>query len=245
MLLPQRSFNFIIAIWVKIRNPIQPRIRLPSSYKKVLTTRNENIVLQCLILRMKKWLFALVMAFMMSCEKATKLPIYFNSEPPVRFALINQDSLSITEQSFAHEIYIADFFFSTCPGICVKMTNEMKHIQATFKDEKRVRQLSISVDPKRDTPSRLTSYALRNEITTPKWQLATGDYEHIFNLSKNTFHCFALQDAIAEDEIFHDERLILVDGNGRIRGFYPIMDSLALKQLIKDTRILLAEQSSN
>ncbi len=101
--------------------------------------------------------------------------------------------------------------------------------------------ISISVDPERDTPDRLKEYMQAKGIDQEIRSLLVGNHEQVFRLSKETFHSFTLKDEIIPNQIFHDERFILVDKLGKIRGFYPYNDNIAFQKLIKDIKYLIDE----
>ena len=170
----------------------------------------------------------------MACGKSEKLPVFFENEPIPSFKMQNQAGKTLTEQDFLGKIYVADFFFSTCPGICKVMAKEMKTVQNQTKDMAEVQLISFSVDPETDSVARLKEYGEMIGATEGKWHLMTGKYENVFDLAQKKYHIAALKDATADGGIFHDERLVLVDKNGRVRGFYHIKDSVKMEQLMKD-----------
>ena len=177
-----------------------------------------------------------------ACGKSDKLPVYFENEPIPTFKMQNQAGKEMTEKDFTGKIYIADFFFSTCPGICKIMAKEMKMVQNQTKDMEDVKLISFSVDPETDSVARLKEYGEIIDAIPDKWHLMTGKYENVFDLAQKKYHISALKDAKAEGGIFHDERLILVDKKGRVRGFYHIKDSVKMKQLIVDIGYLRTEK---
>ncbi|MEM6293403.1 MAG: SCO family protein [Myxococcota bacterium] len=155
------------------------------------------------------------------------------------FSFTNQAGDEVTDQTFAGKIYVADFFFTTCPGICKSMTKNMAMLQDAFADDDRVRFLSHSVTPDVDDVSRLATYAEANGVREGTWHLVTGDREEIYRLGRRAY--FADEDQgreVADDEFLHTENFVLVDGNGHIRGIYNGLNKASLHQLIADVERL-------
>lgn len=197
----------------------------------------------CEELKNMRYIILFIFLFgIMACGKSDKLPVYFENEPIPAFKMQNQAGKEMTEKDFLGKIYIADFFFSTCPGICKIMAKEMKMVQNQTKDMEDVQLISFSVDPETDSVARLKEYGELIGAIPDKWHLMTGKYENVFDLAQKKYHISALKDAKADGGIFHDERLILVDKNGRVRGFYHIKDSVKMKQLIIDIGYLRTEK---
>ncbi|MGB3182973.1 MAG: SCO family protein [Cyclobacteriaceae bacterium] len=158
------------------------------------------------------------------------------------FTLVNQLGDTITEKTFEGKIYVADFFFTICPGICPKMTENMNLVQEAFKDDDEVLLLSHSVTPERDTVAVLRKYAGRKGVTAGKWHLATGDRDHIYSLGRQDY--FAEEDlgiSKSADDFLHTENFILVDGNRHIRGLYNGINKASVQQLIADIKTLKKE----
>lgn len=157
------------------------------------------------------------------------------------FSLLNQDSVETSSKKFKGKVWIADFFFTTCPTICPKMTAQMKRLSALTKDlEKEVQFFSFSINPKIDQPSVLQAYIKRNGITTPNWTFFTGKSEaEIHLLGDQHFLVNAREDLGSEGGYAHSEAFVLVDKEGYIRGMYNGTDTKEVDQLQKDLRKLL------
>lgn len=169
--------------------------------------------------------------------KAEEVPSDFHKIPS--FGLLNQSGESVTEQSFKNKIYVADFFFASCPGICPKMTANMTIIQEEFKTDDEVLLLSHSVTPAYDSVSVLNRYGSRNGIIPGKWHLVTGDRDEIYNLGRNYY--FAEEDLglqKSSDDFLHTENFLLIDQNRHIRGIYNGLNKTAINQLIEDIKTL-------
>lgn len=158
------------------------------------------------------------------------------------FELFNQHGDTLTEQNFTDKIYVADFFFTFCSGICPKMTNNMKLIQDAFLDDTDVLLLSHSVTPDHDTPQILSEYAEAKGVHAEKWHLATGKRETIYDLGRNAY--FVEEDLGIEKEpgdFLHTENFVLIDQNRHIRGIYNGLNKTAIAQLITDIKTLKRE----
>jgi len=159
------------------------------------------------------------------------------------FSLIDQDGQTITEKTFDHKIYVADFFFTSCPGICPKMTNNMNLIQEAFKNNEDVLLLSHSVTPEKDSVSVLKNYAEAHGVISGKWHLVTGNQKEIYNLGRKSY--FVEEDLGLQkdtDEFLHTENFILVDKNKHIRGIYNGLNKTSIEQLIADIKTLKEEK---
>lgn len=160
------------------------------------------------------------------------------------FKLLNQEGDTISEATFAGKIYVTDFFFTTCPGICPKMMANMSVIQESFLKDDDVLLLSHSVTPERDSVAVLKSYAHENGIVSQKWHLATGDRQVIYKLGRKAY--FVEEDLGLEreiDEFLHTENFVLIDHNRHIRGIYNGLNKASVKQLIADIHTLKEEGS--
>ena len=157
------------------------------------------------------------------------------------FRLTNQNGKIITQRDYQNKIYIADFFFTTCPTICPKMTENMALIQAKILDDSQVKLLSFSVTPQIDSVAQLKRYAIEKEVNDQKWNLVTGDKKEIYTLARKSFL------AVKEDgdggpfDMIHTENFILVDPEKRIRGFYDGTDIKAMEELLQDIKTLKQE----
>jgi len=164
----------------------------------------------------------------------------FHKIPP--FQLINQDGDSISEKTFEGKIYVADFFFTSCPGICPKMTSNMSLLQKAFLDDNEVLLLSHSVTPDYDSVSVLKEYAHAHQVVSGKWHLLTGNRDLIYSLGRKSY--FVEEDlglVKSGDDFLHTENFVLVDKQRRIRGIYNGLNLSSVKQLILDIECLKQE----
>lgn len=136
------------------------------------------------------------------------------------FAFTNQNGKIITQKDYENTIYVADFFFTTCPTICPKMTDNMVWLQNQLKKHPNVKLLSFSVTPDIDTPEVLKKYAVEKGVDDSRWNLVTGDKKDIYYLARKSY--LAVKTGKPEElyDMVHTENFILVDKNKRIRGFY-------------------------
>lgn len=136
------------------------------------------------------------------------------------FSFKNQNNETITQDAYKGMIYVADFFFTTCPTICPIMKDNMVWLQEQIKDFDDVKLLSFSVTPDIDTPDVLHEYAKEKGVIDEKWNMLTGDKKEIYYLARQSF--LAVKTGSPEEmyDMVHTENFILVDKNGRIRGFY-------------------------
>ena len=154
------------------------------------------------------------------------------------FSLTNQNGETVTQDDYAGRIYIADFFFTTCPTICPIMTKNMVEIQEHIQNDDEVLLLSHSVTPQIDSVAQLKKYAVEKGVDDSKWNLVTGDKKQIYDLARKSYL------AVKEDgnggpfDMIHTENFILVDKQRRIRGFYDGTDEEDVEKLLADLRIL-------
>ena len=154
------------------------------------------------------------------------------------FSLLNQNGDTITQENYRDKIYVADFFFTTCPTICPIMTANLVEVQAALANDPEVLLLSHSVTPEIDSVAQLKKYANEKGVNDAKWNLVTGDKEQIYELARKSYL------AVQEDgdggpfDMIHTENFILVDKQRRIRGFYDGTKEEEMDRLLSDIEIL-------
>ena len=154
------------------------------------------------------------------------------------FSFINQDSILITQDTIAGKIYVVDFFFTSCPSICIDLTKNLQLVQEAFQEENNVLILSHSVDPKNDTVARLKKYADIHNINPKKWFLLRGSIEEITRMAQLGYFAIASVDNHDRSELIHTENVILVDQDRKIRGIYNGTSSIDIGYLISDIKKL-------
>ncbi len=155
------------------------------------------------------------------------------------FSLVNQNGKIITQADYQDKIYIADFFFTTCPTICPIMTKNMAVIQERLKNED-VLLLSHSVTPEIDSVPQLKKYALKNKVDDSKWNLVTGDKKQIYELARKSYLAVKTDGDGGAYDMIHTENFILVDKKRRVRGFYDGTKMEKIEQLLQDVVLLKA-----
>ena len=161
------------------------------------------------------------------------------------FAFTNQNGKTITQEDYKGKIYVADFFFTTCPTICPIMTDNMGWLQSQIKDMPDVMLLSHSVTPDTDTPAVLKAYAKKKGVIDSKWNLVTGDKKDIYYIARKSYLAVKTANSSELYDMVHTENFILVDKEGRIRGFYngtnldnEVDGEKNVKQLLEDIKFL-------
>ncbi|MDB5154775.1 MAG: hypothetical protein JWR54_3526 [Mucilaginibacter sp.] len=207
-----------------------------------------------------KWVGFIAIFFWTACKFNTSdkkvLPIYGNRQPvtkmvngkPVtdtvyqtisKFKTVNQYGDSITNRSLDGDIYIADFFFTTCPSICPVMHRNMLNVYNAFKSRGDIRIISYTIDPKHDSVPVLKSYADKLGVSGNTWWFLQGKKDDIYKLSESYLVRKPQQDA--KQQFIHDGSFILVDKQKRIRGAYDGTDPKQVDQMITDIKTLQNE----
>lgn len=156
------------------------------------------------------------------------------------FSLTNQNGKIITQEDYNGKIYIADFFFTTCPSICPIMTKNMADIQQEIKTDDDVLLLSHSVTPVIDSVAQLKKYAIEKGVDEDKWNLVTGDKKQIYDLARKSYLAVKTDGDGGPFDMIHTENFILVDKEKRIRGFYDGTKKEDIDKLLVDLKILKA-----
>jgi protein SCO1/2 len=158
------------------------------------------------------------------------------------FSFVNQDSALVTPETLEGKIYVADFFFTSCPTICPIMKKEMLRVYDAFKDNPEVVIVSHTIDPEYDTVALLRDYAERLGVASPTWQFVTGEKDSIFNIALKSYMVTAAEEEQAPGGRIHSGAFILVDRQRRIRGMYDGTVTEKVDVLINDIHRLLREE---
>ena len=153
------------------------------------------------------------------------------------FSLTERSGKTITNHDLGGKIWVADFIFTNCPGPCPRMSSQMHQVQAALDGNDGVRFVSFTVDPARDTPPVLAAYAQHFEATPGKWYFLTGAEADLNRMSRGVFML-----GNVDGSLQHSTRFALIDGSGRIRGYYLTSEAEAIPTLIADAKRLLKEQ---
>lgn len=157
------------------------------------------------------------------------------------FRYLNQDSTWITKDTYKGKVLIVDFMFTHCPSICPSMTSNMKSLAEATQDLKdKVQFISFTIDPSRDTPSRFKEYIKERGIGNANWDFLTGQSElKTYDLALQYFHVGAQRSDNPEEEFLHDDKFVLVDPNGYVRGIYEGTQKAQVDVLEEDLRKLI------
>lgn len=169
-------------------------------------------------------------------------PAYDSIHKIPAFRFTNQYGETVTEQNYKGKIYVADFFFTSCPGICKQLTTHLELVQKAFQADSRVMLLSHSVTPDLDTVPVLQKYAEAYGVQKGKWNLVTGNRDQLYTLARRSY--FADEDLGEKKsaaDFLHTENLLLIDTHRRIRGVYKGTSVKDVNDLISDIKILEKE----
>ena len=153
------------------------------------------------------------------------------------FSFTNQFGNIVSHEDVQNKVYVANFFFTSCPSICIDLTNNLKIVQNAFDNE--ILILSHSVDPEIDSVERLMKYQIINEINGSNWFLLRGNIDEIIKMAQLGYFAIASIDNHVENSLIHTENIVLVDDQQRIRGVYNGTSELEMSYLIDDIKRLL------
>lgn len=172
-----------------------------------------------------------------------------------KFSFINQNNEVVINDSLNGNIYIANFFFTSCPTICPVMTKNMAYVQSKLSVYPSIKFLSHTVDPLNDTPERMLNYvnnlkAKNVNISLSNWDFVTGDKDELYEIAKSYFVNVSM-DSLAPGGFLHSEYFVLIDKEGRVRsgidqnnnvvGVYDGTSDVQMKDLVNDVKVLMAE----
>ena len=157
------------------------------------------------------------------------------------FALTERTGQTVKLADFAGQVWVADFFYTTCPGPCPMMSSRLSEVQKQLGTEPGLRLVSISIDPEKDTPDVLKLYAEKFQATD-RWLFLTGPKAGIYSLARDGFKLPIAEPETPGGQIIHSTRLVLIDQTSTIRGFYEATGETGVRDLIRDIRKLLEEK---
>jgi protein SCO1/2 len=158
--------------------------------------------------------------------------------PVSDFSLTDRNERTVTLADLKGKVWVADFFYSTCPGPCPALSSRLSSLQAELGRDDRVRLVSISTDPEKDTPAVLRQYAEKFQAND-RWLFLTGPKSAIRELALSGFKLPFEETSAGPEPIIHTTRLILVDQTGNIRGLYDGLANDSTAQVLRDVRRLL------
>ncbi|MGH2552846.1 MAG: SCO family protein [Chitinophagaceae bacterium] len=171
------------------------------------------------------------------------------SVPPISyvrpFTFTNQDGEKITEKDMLGKVFVAEFFFTTCKGICPKMNNNMKSVYDKFKDENDFIILSHTCDPETDSVVQLKHYADSISVNTSRWIFLTGRKDSLYTMARISYTIDDPANNLRsiDDDFLHTQFWALVDRKGDVRKIYDGLKQSEVRQLIKDAERLLKKNN--
>ena len=204
-------------------------------------------------------LFAFLLISSTSCTRERKLPIIGNRDTKTvkladgstrvdtvyqtipQFGFLNQDSIEINNDTFKNKVYVADFFFTSCPSICPVMHRNLKKVYEEFKNNPEVMFLSHTIDYKYDTPHVLKKYAAKLGVDDKKWQFAYGTRDEVYTIAEKSYLTSVQEDSTEKGMYVHQGWLVLIDKDRRMRAVYDGTDPKSVEKLNEDIPVLLAE----
>lgn len=170
----------------------------------------------------------------------SRLPVLSIVKP---FEFVRQDSASVSQKNVSGKVYISEFFFTTCQGICPKMNTNMKKVYALLKAEDGFMILSHTVDPANDSVGRLRHYADSLGADIKNWWFLTGTKQELYKSARESYIVDDPKNNAnnINEEFLHTQFFALVDKSGRVRGVYDGLRNNEIEKLIADTKDLLKE----
>ena len=186
-------------------------------------------------------LIAVSVTATLGCNQSSRDPLPVIGTLDIPYTFTDQDNRPINQNLFRDRIYVADFFFTSCPTICPIMKSQMLRVYEKFKDDEQILLLSHSIDPEHDTVEVLKDYGARLGIEAHSWHLVTGTKEEIYDTAYR-YGLAAMEDKNAPGGFIHSGSFTLVDRQGRIRGYYKGTEEEAVDRLINDIGRLIDER---
>ncbi len=161
------------------------------------------------------------------------------------FSFQDQDGKVIRFEGHPGKIKLVNFFFSRCASICPRMSLQLSGLQQKLGPEWSGRYVafSISVDPEHDTVPVLKQYASQYQRNGSNWHFLTGDKNEIYRIAAKGYQLGAA--AAGENDFIHSDKIVLVDAEGLIRGYYSGTDPKAMKALGRDLKWLMRQQKGS
>lgn len=162
------------------------------------------------------------------------------------FSFENQEGKIISLADVKGNVFVAEYFFTTCGTICPRMNKQMQRVQKAYIENDRLKILSFTVDPEIDTVAQMKRYADGHKAISGKWHFLTGEKAKLYELARKSF--FVLKPAEAQNlgdagsDFIHTNNFVLVDKQLRIRGYYDGTSAKEVNHLIEDIQILLDEK---
>lgn len=161
------------------------------------------------------------------------------------FKVVDQDGDTITQANLAGKVYVADFFFTSCPSICPITEANMLTVQKHFRNVDNFKLISFSIDPRHDSVGRLKRYATRLGADTRQWYFVNGDEDEVDDLAQKGFMASAQKDSAAPGGYLHSGAFMLIDKDKRVRGVYNGTDTAEVARLVHDIPVLFKEYNED
>ena len=179
------------------------------------------------------FLIASIFVFAIKTMNKPQLPAY--SEVPA-FSFQDSHGLELTNTNLKDHVYVVEFFFTTCPTICIDMSANLMDVQEALENKKDFKILSFTVDPVYDTNEILNAYAERHYANPDQWHFITGDKKKIYDIARNGFKVIATEGDGGPNDFIHTNKFIVVDKKGIIRGYYTGTDKADVNRMIDDIK---------
>ena len=216
------------------------------------TTRNLQLATRYSKLATNYSFLALLLFMLVSCaSEDRKLPYLGPTKEEngkviqhtiPHFSFTNQNNETITQDTYKGKIYVADFFFTSCPTICPVMKKQMLRVYEKYKENPEVGILSHSIDPRHDSVQVLNKYAKNLGVEGKMWNFVTGEQSKIYEIGEKSYMVSAQEDSLEAGGFIHSGAFILVDKQRHIRGLYDGTKEVEVTKLLKDIDVLLKEK---
>lgn len=160
------------------------------------------------------------------------------------FSFTSQEGKLVTQNNFEGKIYVVEYFFTTCKGICPKLNESMSRVYNAFRGQNDIAFLSHTVNPETDSVNQLKTYSLKFDADPAQWIFVTGNKHRLYEMAINSYLVAAVDDTTKKEvlpDFIHTKYFVLVDKEKHIRGIYDGTDDGAVNQLIGDMKILRKE----
>lgn len=158
------------------------------------------------------------------------------------FKLYDQNNNLITQKSFTGNILLVNFFFTNCPVLCNEINRNIDSLAGNFKKNSMIKFVSITVDPTNDNPAVLKKYATTLKVDDRQWKFLTGDTATIYPLSRKGFLVTAANGGNQPENFVYSEKLMLIDQDRRIRGYYNGTSVNEMMKLNDEIKVLISEE---
>jgi protein SCO1/2 len=182
---------------------------------------------------------ALLVSLGVSCSRNSQGDAFPIEGTVAPFMLTDQDGQPFGTDQLKGRVWIADFFFTNCPGPCPRMSTLMSEIQKQTADIEELRIVSITVDPERDTPEAMKAYGQRYGAIDGRWHFLTGPVELLSRIALKDFRLFEVDGTLQ-----HSTRFALIDRQGNIRSFYTTGEDGTFARLPEDVRKLIRQSDA-